>query len=199
MEAVACGPRATPQDELKTMIERTAKSSDQSSPTAMERRQGHGGPNVVALFAIASIGAGLLFGKLRNSDNGENARAASAPRRDARSRQLVVGTWKRHLYGNRTLTVRKNGTATMVIKPDAVWSVLFGERLQIEIAWKIKGGRLIYHSKGGKPADKVASAQQMWGDHWDEKILELTDERLSILNSDGQTQSNWTRVKVGAR
>jgi hypothetical protein len=35
----------------------------------------------------------------------------------------------------------------------------------------------------------------MMGDHVDEVILELTDDRLLLLDKDGKTKYDWKRVK----
>ena len=132
-----------------------------------------------------------------NSNPPERTELPKSPKNslDERFRELIVGTWKRYSHGNRLLTIRKDGTATMVIKPDFVWAFVFGNRVDIEIKWKIENGRAIYHVTSGTPPDKAELARQQFGDRWNEKILELDDDHLLLLDGDDkQSQYKWKRV-----
>ena len=54
---------------------------------------------------------------------------------DEKMRQQVVGEWEDDYQGHRHLTIRSDGTATMVVKPSGLGSVLFAERLRFDIEW----------------------------------------------------------------
>ncbi len=120
----------------------------------------------------------------------------SATTDDQRLRKLIVGTWQQSYYGKRLLTVLPDGQAKMVIRPDSVWAFAFGQQIDLDMFWSIENGRIDYGYKGGTPEDKVALAAKTWGDRWDEKILELTDSRLVLLCSDGETRSEWERAST---
>jgi len=112
----------------------------------------------------------------------------------ARLRKLIVGSWRQDYYGERTLTVKADGTATMTILPSGVFAFGFGPKIDLTMFWSVKDGRLDYGVNGGTPADKVKLAASTWGDHWVEKIIELNENKLDLLSVDGSSHSIWERV-----
>jgi len=112
----------------------------------------------------------------------------------ARLSNLIVGSWKQNFYGERTLTVKSDGTASMTILPSGVFTLGFGPKIDLTMFWAVKDGHLDYGVSGGTPADKVKLAASTWGDHWVEKIIELTDTKLDLLSVDGSSHSIWERV-----
>ena len=112
----------------------------------------------------------------------------------ARLSKLIVGSWKQNFYGERTLTVKSDGTASMTILPSGVFTLGFGPKIDLTMFWAVKDGHLDYGVSGGTPADKVKLAASTWGDHWVEKIIELTDTKLDLLSVDGSSHSIWERV-----
>lgn len=112
----------------------------------------------------------------------------------ARLSNLIVGSWKQNFYGERTLTVKSDGTASMTILPSGVFTLGFGPKIDLTMFWTVKDGHLDYGVSGGTPADKVKLAASTWGDHWVEKIIELTDTKLDLLSVDGSSHSIWERV-----
>jgi hypothetical protein len=111
-----------------------------------------------------------------------------------RLNKLIVGKWQQEFYGKRTLAVKPDGTATMTILPSGVFAFGFGPRIDLTMFWSVKDGHLDYGVNGGTPADKVKLAASTWGDHWVEKIIELTETRLDLLSVDGSSHSVWERV-----
>ena len=111
-----------------------------------------------------------------------------------RLNKLIVGSWKQDFYGERTLTVKADGTASMTILPSGVFALGFGPKIDLTMFWSVKDGHLDYGVNGGTPADKVKLAASTWGDHWVEKIIELNDTKLDLLSVDGSSHSIWERV-----
>ena len=109
-------------------------------------------------------------------------------------RKSILGNWERHSYGKRVLTVKDDGTATMVVTPDGLWSFVIGERVEIEIEWNIENGRVIFDSVRGTPESSFNTITKLFGKHRDRRIVELNDERLVLLN-DEDNRSEWKRVK----
>ena len=68
-------------------------------------------------------------------------------------------------------------------------------RLQFDMVWSVEGGRLKKQTVGGVPAAQVQMILKTMGNRVDEPILELTEERLLLLDQDGKTQYDWQRVK----
>jgi hypothetical protein len=112
----------------------------------------------------------------------------------ARLSKLIVGSWKQEFYGERTLIVKTDGTATMTILPSGVFALGFGPKIDLTMFWSVKDGHLDYGVSGGTPADKVKLAASTWGDHWVEKIIELNETKLDLLSVDGSSHSIWERV-----
>ncbi len=48
---------------------------------------------------------------------------------------------------------------------------------------------------GGEPATRVKLVLKLEGDRVDQPILELTDDRLVLLDKDGKIKYNWRRKR----
>jgi hypothetical protein len=114
---------------------------------------------------------------------------------DAPFRRLVVGTWEDHYQGKRTMTLNADGTGSMVVELAGLTAMLYADRLRFEMVWSLEQGRLKKRTLRGEPADKVELILKLMGDRVDERILELTEERLLLLDQNGQTQYDWKRVR----
>jgi hypothetical protein len=114
---------------------------------------------------------------------------------DQRLRRLLIGTWQDEYQGKRTMTVREDGTATMVVELSGWKATLLASRLQFEMTWTIEQRRLKKHTTGGEPAAPVALILETFGDSVDEPILELTQDRLLLLDRDGTTKYDWRRAR----
>ena len=114
---------------------------------------------------------------------------------DARLRKLVVGTWQDEYEGKRTMTICQDGTATMVVELEGWRAMMSASRLRFDMEWSIEDGRLKKRTVGGEPAGKVNLILKMMGDRVDEPILELTEQRLLLLDGDGQKKYDWRRVE----
>ncbi|MDP6545669.1 MAG: hypothetical protein QGH60_16925 [Phycisphaerae bacterium] len=114
---------------------------------------------------------------------------------DARFRKLVLGVWADEYKGKRTMTIRPDGTATMIVELDGLTAIMFASKLRFDMVWSIKEGRLKKRTVGGKPAGRVRLILTTMGDRVDEPILELTEKRLLLLDADGKTKYDWRRVE----
>ncbi len=113
---------------------------------------------------------------------------------DERFKTLVVGSWQKYQHGNRTLTINEDGTADLIVEPDGIWKYLLGDRIQIDIEWKIEEGRAIFLMTGGTPSSKVDVARKLFGDKRDRPIVELTQERFVLLDEEDDEEDVWTRI-----
>jgi hypothetical protein len=114
---------------------------------------------------------------------------------DATYRQKVIGVWEDHYQGHRTMTVRADGTATMVVELKGWKARLYASELRFEMTWSIANGRMTKQTTGGEPAGKVKMILKLMGDRVRERIMELTAERLVLLDKDGKRQYDWRRVQ----
>ena len=112
---------------------------------------------------------------------------------DERYRELVVGTWEDDYQGKRTMTLKEDGTGTMIVELSGMKAALFAARLQFDMVWSLEDGRLKKRTIGGQPETRVNMILKMMGDRVDEPILELTQDRLLLLDKDGETKYDWRR------
>ena len=116
---------------------------------------------------------------------------------DEQHRAKVVGTWEDDYQGKRTLTVRADGTATMVVELAGVAAALYAKRMTFEEEWEIEDGVLIMKMLGGEPEKRVNLIMSTMGDSSSQEILELTAERMLLrdLKGDGTKEYDWRRVR----
>lgn len=114
---------------------------------------------------------------------------------DQQSRRLVVGTWQDEYQGKRTMTLQEDGTGKMVVELDGLKAKLFAPRLEFEMVWAVEKGRLKKRTLQGEPAVTVQLILKTMGDRVDEPILELTQDRLLLLDKDGKTKYDWRRMR----
>ena len=138
------------------------------------------------LFMAALLPARLGFAAEPATDPASN---------DAEIRQRLVGVWEDDYQGRRTMTIREDGTATMVVQLSGWKSVLYASRLEFWMVWSVQDGRLKKQTTGGKPSGKVNAILKMMGNSVTEKILEVTADRLVLLDQNGKRRYEWRRVK----
>ena len=61
--------------------------------------------------------------------------------------------------------------------------------------WSVEAGHLKKQTISGEPEEQDNMILTTMGDHVDELILELTPDRLLLLDRDGKTKYDWKRVK----
>lgn len=93
------------------------------------------------------------------------------------------------------MTLKEDGTGTMVVELSGWRAALSAPRLQFGMVWSIENGHLKKRTVGGEPATQVQMILKTMGDRVDEPILELTEDRLLLLDQDGKTKYDWQRVK----
>ena len=74
-------------------------------------------------------------------------------------------------------------------------AALSAPRLKFNMKWSLKDGCLKKQTISGEPETQVKMILSTMGDHVDEPILELTEDRLLLLDKDGKTRYDWKRVK----
>ena len=115
---------------------------------------------------------------------------------DDKYRAIVVGTWEDDYQGHRTLTVRKDGTATMVVELEGLTATLYAKQMTFDEEWSIVDGRLKLKTVGGEPEGRVNLIINTMGDVSEQEILELTPDRMLLLDADGETKYDWRKVPV---
>lgn len=172
-----------------------------------ERRRRRIGTEYRFLFSLAALLA-VLFYVAGGDANGPRQETADIPAtagagqaaspqpidEDEGFRVLAAGTWQDEYKGTRTMHLRPDGTGTMIVELSGLTAAMFASRLEFDMVWSIEDGRMKKQTVGGRPEGKVKAVLSMMGDRVDEPILELTEERLLLLDADGKTRYDWRRV-----
>ena len=181
----------------------TSEPGDKSTSPTTARRPWR---RLIVLM-VAVIGAAAALAGLRCNSNetsprvGPASNPASKPAskpamdNDASFRKLVLGTWADEYKGKRTMIIRPDGTATMLVELKGLTAMMFASKMRFDMVWSIEGGRLKKRTIGGEPAGRVRLILATMGDRVDEPILELTARRLLLLDADGETKYDWRRVE----
>ena len=149
-----------------------------------------------ALFAVLQLESGnSIPAAIGRKARGVAAAGTAQPSADEQISGLIVGTWQDDYQGRRTLTVRPDGTATMLVEFDGWKARMFTPRLRIETTWTIDEGRFNRQTVGGEPADKVEFVKNRVGDRASDKIVKVSADRMVLVDQDGETRYNWRRVR----
>jgi hypothetical protein len=145
---------------------------------------------------LAGCVAGLVVWNRSASEkfSQELAQSESADT-DAKYRSLVLGTWEDEYQGKRTMTLNEDGTGLMIVELSGWRAALSAPRLKFDMEWSIEGGHLKKQTISGEPKTPVQMILKTMGDRVDEPILELTNDRLLLLDGDGKTKYDWKRVR----
>jgi len=150
----------------------------------------------VAVAILGGGAVGLLLWNRSASEKFARQIAESQPvDADARARRLVLGAWEDQYQGKRTMTLNEDGTGTMIVELSGWRAALSAPRLKFNMKWAVEGGHLKKQTISGEPETQVKMVLNTMGDHVDEPILELTLQRLLLLDKDGKTKYDWKRVK----
>lgn len=147
------------------------------------------GPSGRESPAQAAIGQ-VELAAFESIDKGDEALDA-----DARHCRQVVGVWQDEYQGKREMTVRSDGTATMVVHPSGIGRKLFAERLQFEIEWTLTNGRIVMTTSSGEPEKQTRLVLKLYGNRAEYTLVNLDDQQLLLLDADGKTKYDWRRVK----
>src|SRR5690349_9940224 len=63
---------------------------------------------------------------------------------DRQLREMIVGRWRTESHGTRVVTNRPDGTASMDVTFDFIASLVYGEKMKLELRWGVEKGVLTY-------------------------------------------------------
>lgn len=128
-----------------------------------------------------------------NATDGSGASGIAGLISDERCRALILGEWHDAYQGKRQLTVRDDGTATMVVEPDGIGKTLFAAKLTFEIQWTLADGHVTLTMLDGEPKSKVQLILKLYGQEAEYKILDFNEKQMLLLDPDGTTRYDWQR------
>ena len=178
----------------------TTEPSDKSSRRTTARRPRRKRIALMLVLMVICAAGALSCWKCYPTGTSPRALSTTNPTSnpasdDARFRKLVLGVWADEYKGKRTMTIRPDGTAAMVVELDGLTAIMFASKLRFDMVWSIDDGRLMKRTVGGEPAGRVRLILATMGDRVNEPILELTARRLLLLDADGKTKYDWRRVE----
>jgi hypothetical protein len=148
----------------------------------------------VAIVIVCLVGR-LLLNRSASENVAQQLSQSHPVDVDARHRSMVLGTWHDEYQGKRTMSLKEDGTGTMVVELSGWRAAMSAPRLRFDMVWSLEGGHLKKRTVGGEPATQVQMILKTMGDSVDEPILDLTEDRLLLLDQDGKTKYDWRRVK----
>lgn len=110
--------------------------------------------------------------------------------------ERVLGEWRDNYRGERTLVLRGDGTATMVVKLAGFARKLFAEKLSFDIEWFIEDGQISLKTVSGRPESKFEMIRKLYGDQATYAILAVESNRMHLLDGDGKTEYDWRRPEA---
>lgn len=112
-----------------------------------------------------------------------------------KQRRKLLGVWQDHYQGKRTMTLNEDGTGTMLVELSGLQATLFASQLRFDMQWSLDGKKMTKKTVSGEPAGKVNFILKTMGDTAVDTLLELTEDRLLLLDQNGKTKYDWKRVK----
>ena len=157
-----------------------------------------GGPERILTVSVIDAGSAIDAGMATvsgvDADDSLNSTSPSGARdSDTRCLAKIVGEWEDDYRGKRHLTVSDDGSGTMVVELDGIGKKLFAARLTFDLEWSVADGRVAMKTLGGEPKSKAQLVLKLYGNEAEYKILELTDDRMLLLDGDGKTKYDWRR------
>lgn len=99
----------------------------------------------------------------------------------------LIGCWKDSFCGQRTLTLKTDGSATMHLELDFAGRLLYGKTLEFDMRWSLDESIVTFEIVAGRPVDAARSAMKLWGEAFEYRVELVDGERLHAWASDDST------------
>ncbi|WP_417390004.1 hypothetical protein [Gimesia sp.] len=107
----------------------------------------------------------------------------------------LVGKWEQtKSTSKQILTINENGTATMVIEPQGLWSTVLGKKVTVDIEWQLNAATLTLRAVGGSPENKMDYIKQLWGSEFVREIHSIEDKMFTLRDDQGDVSQKWIRT-----
>ena len=107
----------------------------------------------------------------------------------------LVGKWEQTKSSSKQiLTIKENGTATMLIEPQGLWTAVLGKQVSIDIEWSLDAATLTLRAVGGKPENKLDYIKQLWGSEFVREINSIEDKMFTLRDDKGDVSQKWIRT-----
>ncbi len=110
-------------------------------------------------------------------------------------RTQLVGAWEDDHMGRRVMTLRPDGTGTMLVELKGPAKLLIGSRLLFTLTWSVDERILSLKMTGGEPAKKVAMITRRYGDKAEQHIDEIDGQWLYVQDLDDGDEFAFRRLE----
>lgn len=134
------------------------------------------------------------------SDDADKNTAKETPEERAqRRREAALGRWRTYYKGDRFMTVRPDGTATIEANlVEYTWlekKVVGTDRVIFEIEWEIDGDDLVFDTVGGTPKASVDVITTIHGKAKRYPLVHVTETELRYQSDTPEEDDYvWTRM-----
>ncbi len=149
----------------------------------------HGWIALIVLGVELTTGAMLLRARPTQPQSAPTSTSAST---ESSIRERLIGTWHDNYQAKRTLTIRPDGTATMICELQGMHR-LFATQLLFEQEWSLDGDQLTLRTLRGEPQKKIDFVVKLKGDVARQRVLEATDTLLRVYDSGEEAEFRWQR------
>ncbi len=153
------------------------------------------------LSLVASLGVisttGLSLGP-ESPEPAESATAlsASVTLPDEQLRAMILGRWRTESHGVRIVDNQADGTASMDLAFDFVASLLYGDKMKLQMRWGVEKGLLRYTIQSGSPKPAVDRMTSTYGSQATYYFKSIGAKRMHLVRvSDPDESYIWTRVE----
>lgn len=110
-------------------------------------------------------------------------------------RAQLVGAWEDDHMGRRVMTLRPDGTGTMLVELKGPAKLLIGPRLLFTLTWSVDERTLSLQMTGDEPAKKVAMITRRYGDKAEQHIEEIDGQWLYVHDLDDGDEFAFRRLE----
>ena len=108
---------------------------------------------------------------------------------------MILGRWRTVSNGTRVIENRTDGTASMDVTFDFVASLLYGDRMHIELRWSVANGLLVYTMQSGAPKSPFDRIVATYGSQATYRFHSIAPERMHLVRLNDSSESYvWTRI-----
>lgn len=110
-------------------------------------------------------------------------------------RTRLIGAWEDDYMGHRVLTLRPDGTGTMLLELRGPAKLIVGKRLSFRLTWDTTDDVLTLQMTGGEPANKVALITRTYGDRATQSVEMIDGRTLRVRDLDDGDEYEFRRLE----
>lgn len=167
-----------------------------NEPISPARHAGHGLAVCAVLFVevTALVFLPAVLHAIETSDRFAASRLESAPSPQITVRDRMVGVWEDNYHGRREMILNEDGTGTMFVYLSGPEALFMPKELKFGEEWLVEGDLVTMRATGGEPAAVVSLILATQGSESTQRIIEVTDEIMILIDQKDGTRFEWRRL-----